>query len=176
MKHGKEVFAIIAVALLAIAGGLFFYSSTSGDGAAVGEVQIAALEAPLSSLEGPKRSLNEWKGKVLVVNFWATWCAPCRKEIPEFIRMQRDQGAQGLQFVGIAIDEPEPVKKYVKEVGINYPILIGEIDAVELSRTLGNELGALPFTVIFDRQGRLIRKELGGVTEAKLNRIVKDLL
>lgn len=90
--------------------------------------------------------------------------------------MQSRLGPKGLQFVGIAIDEMDKVKAYAQEVGINYPLLVGEIDAVEVSRAFGNELGALPFTVIIDRQGRVVRTELGGTNEAKLGPVVEPLL
>lgn len=90
--------------------------------------------------------------------------------------MQRKLGPRGLQFVGIAIDEKDKVEPYAREIGINYPILVGELDAVELSRTLGNQLGALPFTVIVDRSGKVVKTELGGVDEAHLTSVIQPLL
>ena len=80
----------------------------------------------------------------VVVNFWATWCAPCREEMPEFVRAQTEYGARGVQFVGIAVDEADKVDRFAKELGLNYPTLIGGYGAVELSKTLGNRLAALP--------------------------------
>ncbi len=178
----KKSFLFVAVALLALASGFLFRSeqtgtpltrdvSTSADAAA-----NPALQVSLATLDNGKASLAQWQGKVLVVNFWATWCAPCRKEIPEFVKMQTELEAKGLQFVGIAIDDVEQVRTYAKQIGINYPILVGEIDATELGRALGNEMGALPYTVIFDRGGRVVKTVLGGTNEAHLAPILQPLL
>jgi thiol-disulfide isomerase/thioredoxin len=172
MKRGTKIFLLIGVALAALAAGLALHP-LNRDPAVV--TPAGLLETPLESVEGGKQSLGTWKGKVLVVNFWATWCAPCRKEIPEFIRMQERQGAQGLQFVGIAIDDKDKVAPYMREVGINYPVLVGELDAVEMSRSLGNELGALPFTVVIDRSGKVVHTILGATSEAKLEPVLKPL-
>jgi thiol-disulfide isomerase/thioredoxin len=111
-----------------------------------------------------------------VVNFWATWCAPCREEMPEFMKAQSEYGAKGLQFVGIAVDQADKVDQYVKEIGLNYPALIGGFGAMELSRTLGNSLMALPFTVVVNRQGAIAHTQLGVLKPDKLNSVVKALL
>ena len=133
-------------------------------------------KASFKDLAGQTQPLDQWRGKVLVVNFWATWCPPCLKEIPEFIRMQARYRERGLQFVGVAIDQPEKVAPFAEEMGFNYPVLIGALDAVELLRTLGNQHGGLPFTVVFDRNGMLAAAELGGLDEAKLSHVVDPLL
>ena len=130
----------------------------------------------LPDADGHEQALDQWKGKVLVVNFWATWCAPCREEMPEFVKIQRELGGRGLQFVGIAIDEPDKVKEYSTELGLNYPALIGGYGAIELSKTLGNRVGALPFTIIVDRSGRIVHTQLGPLREATLRSIVSQLL
>lgn len=172
MKRGTRIFLFIAVALAALAAGLALHP-LSRDPAVV--TPAGLLDTPLESMNGGKQPLGAWKGKVLVVNFWATWCAPCRKEIPEFIRMQERLGPQGLQFVGIAIDEKDKVAPYMREVGVNYPVLVGELDAVEMSRSLGNDLGALPFTVVVDRSGKVVHTVLGATSEARLEPILKAL-
>jgi thiol-disulfide isomerase/thioredoxin len=112
----------------------------------------------------------------MVVNFWATWCAPCRKEIPAFVRIQDKLGSRGVQIVGIAIDQPDKVKPYAAEMKINYPVLVGELEAMDLARQAGNEMGGLPFTVILDRSGQAARVELGVLDEAKLSRLLEPLL
>jgi len=130
----------------------------------------------LPDAEGREQPLAQWKGKLMVVNFWATWCVPCREEMPEFVKAQREFGDKGLQFVGIAIDQPDKVAAFANELHLNYPALIGGFGAIELSKTMGNRLGALPFTIVVDRSGRVALTQLGPMKEAKLRSIVGQLL
>jgi len=136
----------------------------------------ALLALSLPDAAGKEQSIGQWRGKVVVVNFWATWCAPCREEMPEFVRAQTEYGARGVQFVGIAVDEADKVDRFAKELGLNYPTLIGGYGAVELSKTLGNRLAALPFTIIVDRQGRVAHTQLGPLKPDQLRAIVGKLL
>jgi peroxiredoxin len=136
----------------------------------------ALLGITLPDASGKQEALGQWRGKVLVVNFWATWCTPCREEMPEFVTVQRELGGRGLQFVGIAIDEPAKVRQFADEIGLNYPSLIGGYGAIELSKSLGNKVGALPFTLILDRSGAVAHTQLGPLREAKLRSIVAQLL
>jgi peroxiredoxin len=136
----------------------------------------ALLALSLPDIQGTPQSLRQWRGKVLVVNFWATWCGPCREEMPEFVREQRELGPRGLQFVGIAVDQPDKVVQFAKELDLNYPVLIGGYDAVDLSKPLGNKLAALPFTVILDRDGRIAHTQLGPLKPGQLRSIVANLL
>ena len=183
MNSLQKGFLFVAVALVALAMGFYLNSHPEPEvsGAGVRAVATdaglnAALKTELANMAGGKASLSQWQGKVMVVNFWATWCAPCRKEIPEFIRMQTALEAKGVQFVGIAIDEPAKVRQYAQEVRINYPILIGEFDATELGKVLGNDVGGLPYTVIFDRGGRVVKTILGGTNESHLTPILQPYL
>ena len=141
-----------------------------------GRDAFALLGVSLPDTKGREQSLGQWKGKVLVVNFWATWCVPCREEMPEFVKAQREFGYRGLQFVGIAIDQADKVDAFAAELDLNYPSLIGGFGAIELSKTMGNRLGALPFTVIVDRSGRVAHTQLGPMKDAKLRSIVGQLL
>jgi len=130
----------------------------------------------LPDLEGTPRSVTEWDGKVLVVNFWATWCPPCRKEIPSFIELQAQYGAQGLQFVGIAVDNRDAVQEYADALGVNYPMLVGELDAIEVGKQYGNRLGALPYTVVVDRQGKMVFFKRGELSRGAAERVILSLL
>lgn len=130
----------------------------------------------LPDLDNQAQALNQWQGKVLVINFWAPWCPPCLKEIPDFIRLQDRFGAQGLQFVGIALDDPDKVSAFVAKSGINYPTLLGNAHATALSYHAGNRLGGIPYTILFDRQGQAVATLTGGVTEARLEALLKPLL
>jgi thiol-disulfide isomerase/thioredoxin len=136
----------------------------------------ALLALSLPDTSGQAQALSQWKGKVMVVNFWATWCEPCRKEMPEFVLAQRELGPKGLQFVGIAVDQKEKVEQFAKELSLNYPALIGGYNAVDLSKSLGNDLSALPFTIIVDRAGNVAQTQLGPFKQGKLRSIVEPLL
>jgi len=113
---------------------------------------------------------------VLVVNFWATWCPPCLKEIPAFVELQRQHGAAGLQFVGVALDAQEEVASFVAKREINYPILFGEEDVARYMQEQGNKIGALPFTLVFDRSGTLRHAQQGEWAAADAARKLTELL
>jgi len=130
----------------------------------------------LLDIEGNTRNRSEWEGKVLVINFWATWCPPCLKEIPIFIKLQEQYAARDLQFLGVAInDYRQTVQIFVQEQGINYPILGGE-NAIYLAQSLGNNNAGLPFTVIIDRQNRIVSRHLGEMNEQEVNDAILLLL
>ena len=175
MNRGGRWFTLAAVALLAMVGGYLVHLWMS-DARPRRDPAEVLLAATLTDLAGKPQPISQWRGRVLVVNFWATWCPPCLKEIPEFIRFQERYGAKGLQFVGLAIDSPARVAGFVGQQGVNYPVLMAEAEGLELSREAGNRLGALPFTVVIDRQGRTALVELGVLDEAKLASLVKRLL
>ena len=173
-RTGRTLLLMFA-ALSALAAG-FWLHPWNADRAPDSGNLARLMAASLPDMEGKSQAMAQWRGKVLVVNFWATWCQPCLLEIPEFVRMQEKFGPQGLQFVGIAIDTPVKVREFATKYRMNYPILVGELEAIDLARIAGNELGGLPFTVIMDRKGELLRTELGGLTEQKLTPIIQPAL
>ena len=121
-----------------------------------GSLELVGSQRPefsLTDLEGQALSITQWDGLVVLVNFWATWCPPCRKEIPAFMEVLNRYRGRGFQIVGIAIDEPGAVTDFISELGVNYPQLIGEQEAIEVSQLYGNHYGALPYSVLIDRQG-----------------------
>ncbi len=169
---------IVTVAIAGVAGLIAYQAVDNPEPVqAVEAVHAAAvMEAALPDLAGSSQALSQWQGKVLVLNFWAPWCPPCREEIPGFMRLQEKYGGRGLQFVGVALDEPDKVSAYVDETGIDYPILLGGAEAVQLNQAAGNRLGGLPYTLVLDRQGRPVATYTGAVAEQELEALVTPLL
>src|SRR5690606_11580261 len=104
-------------------------------------------------LKDRPQSVSQWDGEVLLINFWATWCPPCVREIPILIELQSLYGEQGLSVVGIAVDRRETAQSFAEETGISYPVLYGVQSALEVAQLYGNDAGTLPYTVIVDRDG-----------------------
>ena len=146
------------------------------DAQAMADAAAALYATVLPDPAGIAQPFSQWKGQVLVVNFWATWCVPCREEMPHFVKMQAQYGKQGLTFVGIAIDRAERVRRFMDEIGVNYPIVVGELAVFELARKAGNVGDLLPFTVVLDRSGRIVARRAGTYTAETLGKIVEPLL
>jgi thiol-disulfide isomerase/thioredoxin len=123
----------------------------------------------LVDLDGREVASNAWAGKVLVLNFWATWCDPCLSEMPLFIQTQERLREAGVLFVGVAVDRAEDVRAFVVDHPVNYPLLIATPEVLALAKRLGNRLEVLPFTVIFDRHGRRVHSWIGEMTPEELN-------
>ena len=142
-------------------------SAATTDAAAASHTQLAAVipEFKLADSDGTLRSLkDDWKGKALIVNFWATWCAPCRREIPLLNQLAADRAKDNFQVVGIAIDFRDKVLAYAKEMQIDYPMLIGEQDALDAAAAFGVDAVGLPFTIFTDTSGRVIALHMGELT------------
>lgn len=139
-----------------------------------GETQ-ALRAAELVDLAGKPRRLSEWQGRVLVCNFWATWCAPCREEIPLLMAGKEKYGSSGVEIIGIAIDNAHKVVEFTRTVPISYTILLAETTGLGLMRELGNNSGGLPYTVFLDRQGRLAHRKLGVLKRGELDSILDPM-
>jgi thiol-disulfide isomerase/thioredoxin len=174
MARRSTIVAVVIAAAVALAAGVYFGAGRQAADARASAATLLALSLP--DLAGKEVPLAQWKGKLLVVNFWATWCVPCREEMPEFVRAQKEFGDKGLQFVGIAIDEADKIRQFADSIGLNYPALIGGYGGMELSRTLGNRLMALPFTVIVDREGTIVHTQLGPLKPDQLRRIIDKFI
>jgi thiol-disulfide isomerase/thioredoxin len=182
--------AVVIIAIVcAIAGSLFFFKQQpETENPIVGVVESVVVEAfpeeaspaeaiqvtfELDGLDGNKRQFSEWQGKHRIVNFWATWCAPCRREIPLLKAFQEQHGADDFQVIGIAVEFPEPVIAYAEEAQFNYPILVGEQDAMAVAETSGISFIGLPFTMIVAKDGTLVGAHMGEVHQQHLDDIVR---
>lgn len=182
MSKFKQIILYSCVAIFALGAGSFlrtllseaYQTELSSEESQQGAQAI--LAASLPDLQGENQEVSQWLGKVMVVNFWATWCTPCREEIPEFIEAQKKYGEQGLIFIGIAIDQADKVKMFSQEFGINYPVLVGSFDTWSLLEAAGNRHSALPYTVVINRSGELVENYLGRVDLKKLEKMVIPLL
>lgn len=131
----------------------------------------------LEDLAGQSHNLYDWHGKVILLNFWATWCGPCRIEIPDFIDYQANYADKGLQIIGVGLDDVSKLQSYRRTVGINYPILSADPESqYDLLRQWGNSFGTLPFTVVIGREGQLVFMQQGIFNRDAFTMIVEPLL
>jgi thiol-disulfide isomerase/thioredoxin len=184
--RGYRLFVAAILLALAASAGRLLYDRVNAGGPARATV---FAEAPgdaggrrqrpaftLGDLNGTRHSVGEWDGKVLLLNFWATWCPPCRIEIPELIALQEEYRDRGLEIVGIAIDDPQVTRDYVNAMHINYKTLIGEEDAIQVAVDYGNAIGALPYTVLIDREGRIAYSRQGQLDRREAEAVIVSLL
>jgi len=130
----------------------------------------------LPDVHGQAVSIARWDGRVIVLNFWATWCGPCRKEIPLLNTLQKNFAARGVQIVGVAVDNGTAVKQFMRSVPIDYPVLIGDQEAIEVIEAYGNRAGALPYTVFITRAGIIDSMASGALTEDYARKSIERLL
>ncbi len=143
--------------------------------AAVALAPGALMAASFRDLDGRARSLGEFQGKVVVLNFWATWCAPCREEMPGFERLQARWAARGVQFVGISNEDATRVSRFARPLGITYPLWTGGDEVSEMSRRLGNDRSVLPHTVVLDRSGNVAAVKAGAYLEGELEQLLVEI-
>jgi thiol-disulfide isomerase/thioredoxin len=176
-QSGRNPLALV-VAALVVAGMLYFgfhAARRSGPGGPRAGVRAtAAPDFTLESLEGGSMRLSDLRGKAVLLNFWATWCGPCKVEMPWFVELQNEYGAQGLQVVGVAMDDSskDDIAKFAKEMGVNYPVLIGK-------EAVGDAYGgvpALPETFFIGRDGKIVDKIIGLRGKAEIEDSIKKAL
>lgn len=144
---------------------------------AVGDNAWQKPTLPLPALDGEKYALNHWKGKVILLNFWASWCAPCQYEIPVLIELQTKHKEEGLQIVGIGVDKERPLRNVSRSLGINYPVLVADDSrGQKLLENWGNSKQVVPYSVVIGRDGRINYSHLGLVDQGVFDEYVAPLL
>lgn len=179
MKQGRREALILGAAGLAAAAAGFLVGPillrSTGEEGGTGSGNAELRSVTFLDLNGKPRKLNEWQGRILICNFWATWCAPCREEIPLLMAARGKYASLGLEIVGIAIDNAPKVREFTASFNISYPVLLAEADGLDLMRKLGNTAGGLPYTVVTDRQGHVLLRKLGAFHPGELDTVLGPL-
>lgn len=175
--HKKRFYLIPAAlaALAALAAGIWLAQTRYAPQAPDAPALAALWQLGFPDLDGRQQPMSQWRGQVVVLNFWASWCAPCREEMPDFVALRSQFRPSGVEFVGIAIDNPANVAQFLRQQPVNYPILIGEGAAHSLARQLGNPSGALPYTIVLDRDGSIVLRHLGRLPRATLETALRKI-
>ncbi len=173
--RARQWLFLAGAALLALALGYGVgYRYLRGPQPVAPAVAPAALQLP--DIHGASRALSDWRGQVVLLNFWATWCPPCREEIPLLVEAQRRYGDHGFQVVGVALDDRDAVTAYGAKMKISYPLLIGQDAVLAAMADLGNPGGALPYSVFLDPEGRPVVRKIGAFRGSELDDEVRALL
>jgi thiol-disulfide isomerase/thioredoxin len=177
---------IFGIALLALMAGALFYAAkipvanrqhapASTASPATAPARVAYPEFTLPDIAGTERNFSEWQGKHRLINFWATWCAPCRREIPLLKTFQDEHAENGFQVLGIAVDYPEEVSAYAETAEFNYPVLVGQEDAMSVAESSGIEFIGMPFTMIVAADGEYLSAYIGELHQPHLDTMVAVL-
>ncbi|HSJ79831.1 MAG TPA: TlpA disulfide reductase family protein [Thiobacillus sp.] len=175
--HKKRFYLIptALAALAALATGIWLAQARYAPQAPDAPALAALWQLGFPDIDGQQQPMSQWRGQVVVLNFWASWCAPCREEMPDFADLRTQFRPGGVEFVGIAIDNPVNVAHFLQQQPVNYPILVGEGAAHSLARRLGNPSGALPYTIVLDRDGSIALSHLGRLPRATLESALRKI-
>lgn len=161
--------------MVTLAGTALWLERTAAPVANNQQVQIspgAIYAASFTNLAGVSQPLGKWQQKLLVINFWATWCGPCKEEMPILSNLQQKYSAQGLQIIGIAVDSQLNVSNFAQKFPVNYPLLLDEVNAMDFSRRLGSRAGLLPHTVVVKPSGEAVYTQIGAISESNFEAII----
>ena len=172
----RQWIVIAGVSVLALLTGFFTSQWISQSGLA-SEPSIKAFFAnSWQTPDGKPADTENWHGKVLVVNFWASWCPPCVEEMPTLDQISKEYAAKNVLFVGIGIDSPSNVREFLRKTPVSYPIVIGGLEGSNLAKQMGNSQGALPYTVIISSNGKSSFTKLGKISEDELKKAINNAL
>ena len=157
----RATWPLLAVALIFGAAGAWFGARQFQSGPAAPGALEQFYNRTLPDAGGKAADMKQWKGRPLVLNFWATWCAPCVEEMPELTALQKELLSKNVQILGIGIDNPANISAFAGKYQIGYPLYVAGMEGSELSRQLGNQAGGLPFTVLVDASGKIKKTYLG---------------
>lgn len=172
----RQWISIIAISLAALLAGVLTSQWIYKTGLASDPAIKAFFANPWQTPDGKSADTEQWRGKVLVVNFWASWCPPCVEEMPTLDKLQAEFKAQNVLFVGIGIDSPSNIREFLEKTPVSYPIVIGGLEGSNLSKQMGNSQGALPYTIIINAQGKSTSSKLGKISEEELRKAIKSAL
>jgi len=165
----KYKFAITTLVALTFAGmGMMFSTLNAAKPQVSDDLFNSKLPTVPAQADGSEKSLGEFRSKVLVVNFWATWCEPCVKEMPELSALQTELAAKKISFIGIGIDSPDALAEFAQKYKITYPLFVAGMTGTQLSTQLGNKAGGLPFTVILNKSGEVVKTYRGRLDMTQL--------
>ena len=171
----KKLSFIAYIVVLLILGWVLRYFALNP----LGQPQITAkslYNTKLIRIDGTAANADAYRNKIIVLNFWATWCPPCREEMPELSQLHTQYQQQNVTVLGVAIDEPSAVAEYLKNAPVSYPVLLTENESFDLASQLGNNQAVLPYTVIIDENGSIIETFMGRITKEKLEKPLHKLL
>jgi thiol-disulfide isomerase/thioredoxin len=172
----RQWISIAGISLVALVAGVLTSQWIYKTGLASDPAIKAFFANPWQTPDGKSVDTEQWRGKVLVVNFWASWCPPCVEEMPTLDKLQAEFKSQNVLFVGIGIDSPSNIREFLEKTPVSYPIVIGGLEGSNLSKQLGNSQGALPYTMIINAQGKATSSKLGKISEEELRKAIKSAL
>jgi len=171
MKYKFVITTLVAISFAGL--GMTFSTLYAAKPQISDELFASKLPTVPAQADASEKSLGEFRNKVLVVNFWATWCEPCVKEMPELSAMQTELAAKKISFIGIGIDSPDALAEFAQKYKITYPLFVAGMTGTQLSTQLGNKAGGLPFTVILNKSGEVVQTYRGRLDMVQLR---KDIL
>ncbi len=172
----RQWMMICGISLLALLAGIFSSHWISQTGLASDPSIKAFFANPWQSPDGKSVYSENWRGKVLVVNFWASWCPPCVEEMPTLDKIAQEYASKNVLIVGIGIDSPSNIREFLGKTPVSYPIVVGGLEGSNLAKQMGNSQGALPYTIIINQKGKAIYAKLGKISEEELKKAINSAI